>query len=90
MIGLPHHQIRLNHIPDCPLRPISVMGLGPLSIETIGPFHMIGGPRTIGVGKKLNRPEELLGPKMFHRLTDRWHRCLLAIPGRSIRQDERL
>ena len=49
MTQLPHHQVRLDHVPDRPLGSVEVVALRPLPIVTIRLLNVVGGPGAVEV-----------------------------------------
>ena len=61
VVMFPNHQIRLDHVPNRPLRAVPVMALGPFAIVAIRPLDMVCGAGAVGIIQKRNRSHEQFG-----------------------------
>ena len=61
IVGLPHEQVGLDHVPDCPLGPVAIVDFGPLPIVTVRPLDMVGGPGAVDVVQEGDGLGKLLG-----------------------------
>ena len=66
MVLFPGHQVRLDHVPDRPFSPVSVMGLGTLSIISVGPFNVIRGPGDQTREQAITKRRTLVTNPLYH------------------------
>ena len=87
MISLPHHQIRLYHIPDRPFGSIPVVALGPLSVVSVRSLDVVRSAGAVGIVHKGYAPLEPFqfertnrAPQGFAEIIDHvpYERCMLG------------